>query len=193
MCRWHFKYLVFTHPTDHWVAWLLKLESWHFYFKYIFCSNELSKKFAEGMTSKGWANDLLDEKIGHDVFLSGLSLSMGTSMNGSPVVLQFGIGFSIDVWLQVAGEKVLLRLVGFSEIICYQSLTYKWHLSWIEFEIHGNHLTSDQFLWNWCGVIGKKKVLWLLMSRCFITILLTHWGRDKMAAIFQMTFPNAFS
>ena len=26
--------------------------------------------FAEGMTSEGWANDLLDEKIGPDVFLT---------------------------------------------------------------------------------------------------------------------------
>ena len=26
-----------------------------------------------------------------------------------------------------------------------------------------------------------------------VGLLLTHWGRDKMAAIFQMTFSNAFS
>ena len=26
-----------------------------------------------------------------------------------------------------------------------------------------------------------------------ICMVLTHWGRDKMAAIFQTTFPNAFS
>ena len=30
-------------------------------------------------------------------------------------------------------------------------------------------------------------------TTCRVNSLLTHWGRDKMAAIFQTTFSNAFS
>ena len=45
-------------------------------------------------------------------------------------------------------------------------------------------------------------LLWLMACHCqknlhdnshLLIMHLTHWGRDKMAAIFQTTFSNAFS
>ena len=37
------------------------------------------------------------------------------------------------------------------------------------------------------------KIYFLSVSDHFVFIMLTHWGRDKMAAICQTTFSNAFS
>ena len=49
---------------------------------------------------------------------------------------------------------------------------------------------------NSLSVAGTKGVLRGLPLRplsALLTLGLTHWGRDKMAAIFQTTFSNAFS
>ena len=41
--------------------------------------------------------------------------------------------------------------------------------------------------WNWSNTLKIKSARWILMVWC-----LTHWGRDKMAAIFQVTCLDAF-
>ena len=46
-------------------------------------------------------------------------------------------------------------------------------------------------LWA-CNRLLQEWNMWLKLLS-FILSILTHWGRDKMAAIFQTTFSNAFS
>ena len=43
---------------------------------------------------------------------------------------------------------------------------------------------------NWASIDTKY---WVVASAIPKLACLTHWGRDKMAAIFQTTFPNAVS
>ena len=49
---------------------------------------------------------------------------------------------------------------------------------------------------SWNNAYNKPHLV-MLPSKCwpfwFGVIVLTHWGRDKMAAIFQTTFSNGFS
>ena len=44
-----------------------------------------------------------------------------------------------------------------------------------------------------CLVYGSHTVEWGIGYAQADKVLLTHWGQDKMAAIFQTTFSNAFS
>ena len=77
-------------------------------------------------------------------------------------------------------------------------------------------ITEMQILWYWrniCNWLPRKLSFWLLLVQkkiikmaifpfqwrkttqfvSSVLCCLTHWGGDKMAAIFQMTFSNAFS
>ena len=63
------------------------------------------------------------------------------------------------------------------DVITYPYLTYQY---WPLRHITKSVAFSDT---GWCNG---------LFSQCYNTEL-THWGRDKMAAIFQTTFSNAFS
>ena len=66
-----------------------------------------------------------------------------------------------------------------------------------------NLLTNIMIESSWMGAIwrpcsiqaGRTKLLYTRVCACrlFWYPALTHWGRDKMAAIFQATFSNAFS
>ena len=47
-------------------------------------------------------------------------------------------------------------------------------------------LLNDKFYWNSSGFSHWN---W----DCVLSVPLTHWGRDKMVAIFETTFSNAFS
>ena len=46
--------------------------------------------------------------------------------------------------------------------------------------------------WHWCAS-DWKWVLYTVYTEPVLNHILTHWGRGKMAAIFQTTFSNAFS
>ena len=53
------------------------------------------------------------------------------------------------------------------------------------------HAKNDPWKMSWSIPICKnRRSRW---PAAFITITSTHWGRDKMAAVFQTTFSNAFS
>ena len=48
--------------------------------------------------------------------------------------------------------------------------------------------------WYQSYVLGKVRIQCVTMSDGIVgTVMLTHWGRDKMDAISQMTFSSAFS
>ena len=52
-------------------------------------------------------------------------------------------------------------------------------------------LTAPSHYLNQCWLLSSQ-ILWHLSEVNSIQCLLTHWGRDKMAAIYQTTFTNAF-
>ena len=63
-------------------------------------------------------------------------------------------------------------------------------------KIIGNHSTCRLSLLNNCVVGFNVIFMYFYTGNKFIPYwahCLTHWGRDKMAAIFQMTFSNTFS
>ena len=68
-----------------------------------------------------------------------------------------------------------------------------WQLS---ISVHVCVIWQKRYNWNetWDVFINEWIYIWKL-SKCILFVLcyLTHWGRDKMAAIFQTTFSNAFS
>ena len=73
----------------------------------------------------------------------------------------------------------------------YQPVTCSVHSHWLTQCPYLNHLRTKfrklrLFFRFPCGKYNGRQLWWL-------TPHLAHWGRDKMAAIFQTTFPNAFS
>ena len=60
-------------------------------------------------------------------------------------------------------------------------------------------ISVTQHLWNYIHQHGPITAFWLMFSTFFIQQILpchrplTHWGWDKMAAIFQPPFSSAFS
>ena len=58
------------------------------------------------------------------------------------------------------------------------------------------HLYIESGPWCWCTYLGGGCLLFRILkltTQKWSDMHLTHWGRDKMAAIFQTTFWNGFS
>ena len=64
---------------------------------------------------------------------------------------------------------------------------------WLYF-VSQNKLLNKQSVCQWFEILCHSCDVSVMSSRFSVTgSYLTHWGRDKMAAIFQTTFSNAFS
>ena len=88
-----------------------------------------------------------------------------------------------------------------SMIFCveFQRVPLKFHTKYL------THTLKDDFIHRWkfksssmflkCppGVLCPiQSAHSFVLLKCFVGAVLTHWGRNKMAAIFQTTFSNAF-
>ena len=64
------------------------------------------------------------------------------------------------------------------------------HYLWHRWRMHAQKNSNVYVSWYVCIMLDKP---WSLSARWQFSVLLTHWGRDKMAVIFQTTISNAFS
>ena len=108
------------------------------------------------------------------------------------VVYEMAAILSRHQCVKVICTKTKVVMPSFFKIFAIWSYSANWELSWCQLCHHGLGATSDKKMAWW--QLGFYLVsLKLKKPKCSTIVQLTYWGRDKMAAIFQTTFLNAFS
>ena len=104
-------------------------------------------------------------------------------------------------WLFAAWKYDILIFAGIhmGHMDFYFFLTFSWPVGTLNTHICSIGHLETYFNWNFNqSEKGKSKILRYTASTMFAIWfedfnVLTHWGRDKMAAIFQTPFSDAFS
>ena len=89
------------------------------------------------------------------------------------------------IYWSISFTAALLAL-GQLQDCCEVTLNDMGKISWYQSTIKLNKVQTMYIILEMCCI-------WWLTSACQSDEVLTHWGRDKMAAISQTTFSNAFS